>query len=221
MNNMKSKFSGLTGAQLKWIAMITMVVDHVGAVLFPEQMIFRYIGRLSFPIFCFLLVEGFVHTSNIYRYIFRLSVFALISEIPYDLTFSQQLMDFERQNVFFTLSLGIGTLYLLKYTQSNVEKWIYVAFAMLFAEMMKSDYGAFGIALILWFYYMYDDKSWKLFGGAVWNFYGGIGIQSYGAFAMIPIGLYNGKRGRQMKYFFYLFYPVHLLILFQCHRYFL
>ncbi len=219
MNRNKLNLPGITGAQLKWIAILTMVVDHMGVILFPEYLIFRYIGRLSFPIFCFLLVEGFVHTRNIQKYMIRLGGFALISEIPYDLAFNHDFLNFEKQNVFFTLCLGVGILYILKYTKNSLEKAVYIAFGMFFAEVLKSDYGAFGVALIIWFYMLYDDKIWKLLGGAMWSFYGGIGIQSYGAFAMIPIGLYNGEKGRQMKYLFYLFYPVHLLVLYQCQKY--
>lgn len=198
-----------------------MVIDHVGAVLFPEQLIFRYIGRLSFPIFCFLLVEGFVHTRNVYKYVMRLGVFAVVSEIPYDLAFRNELFNWSKQNVFFTLCLGVAVLYLLKQTKNNLEKAVYIVFAMFFAEMLKSDYGAFGILLIIWFYMLYEDKAWKLAGGAVWNLYNGIGIQSYGALAMIPIAFYNGKRGMQLKYIFYLFYPLHLLLLYQLQKYWL
>lgn len=219
MNYKDIKFSGITGAGLKILAIVTMVIDHVGAVLFPEQLIFRYIGRLSFPIFRFLLVEGFVHTRNVYRYVLRLGIFAIISEIPYDLAFSNELFNWDKQNVFFTLCLGVATLYLLKYTKRNWEKAIYIVFAIFFAEMLKSDYGAFGLLLIIWFYMLYDDKAWKLAGGAIWSFYNGIGIQSYGALAMIPIAFYNGKKGKQIKYFFYLFYPLHLLLLYQCDKY--
>lgn len=217
MNNNK-RFTGITGAGLKILAIITMVIDHMGAVLFPEQLILRYIGRLSFPIFCFLLVEGFSHTRNVYKYVMRLGVFALVSEIPYDLAFTNEFPNWNKQNVFFTLCLGVATLYLIKYTKSNWERTIYIIFALFFAEMLKSDYGAFGILLILWFYMLYDDKVWKLAGGAIWSFYNGIGIQSYGALAMIPISFYNGKRGIQLKYIFYLFYPVHLLLLYQLRK---
>lgn len=219
--NKKMNFSGITGSGLKIIAIITMVIDHVGAVLFPEQLIFRYIGRLSFPIFCFLLVEGFVYTKNVYKYVARLGIFAIVSEIPYDLAFSNELFNWNKQNVFFTLCLGVVILYLLKNTRQGWEKAIYIVFALLFAEMMKSDYGAFGILLIIWFYMLYDDKAWKLAGGAIWSFYNGIGIQSYGALAMIPIALYNGRRGMQLKYIFYLFYPFHLLLLYQLQKYWL
>jgi hypothetical protein len=145
-------------------------------------------------------------------------VFALVSEMPYDLAFSNEFLNWDKQNVFFTLCLGIATLYLLECTKSNWERVIYIIFAIFFAEMLKSDYGAFGLLLIIWFYMLYDDKAWKLAGGALWSFYNGIGIQSYGALAMIPIAFYNGKRGKQLKYIFYLFYPVHLLLLYQIRK---
>lgn len=221
MKNNNLKIPGITGSGLKIIAIITMVIDHLGAVLFPEHLIFRYIGRLSFPIFCFLLVEGFVHTRNIYKYVMRLGIFAIVSEIPYDLAFSNELFAWNKQNVFFTLCLGVATLYLLKNTRQKWETVIYIVFALLFAEMLKSDYGAFGIILIILFYMLYDDKAWKLTGGAIWNFYNGIGIQSYGALAMVPIALYNGKRGMKLKYIFYLFYPLHLLLLYQLRKIYL
>ena len=74
--------AGITSYQLKWIAIVTMVIDHMGAILYPTEMVFRYIGRISFPIFCFLLVEGFCHTHDIFGYMARLGAFALMSEIP-------------------------------------------------------------------------------------------------------------------------------------------
>lgn len=219
MDSNNLRFTGITGFGLKILAIVAMVIDHMGAVLFPEQLIFRYIGRLSFPIFCFLLVEGFVYTRNVYKYVMRLGIFAVVSEVPYDLAFCNEIFNWNKQNVFFTLCLGVAVLYLLKNTRNNIEKAIYIVFAMFFAEMLRSDYGAFGILLIIWFYMLYDDKAWKLAGGAMWSFYNGIGIQSYGALAMIPIALYNGKRGAKLKYIFYLFYPLHLLLLYYIQKY--
>ena len=78
---------GLSTFQLKWIAIITMLIDHIGAVLFPYELGYRIIGRIAFPIFCFLIVEGFSHTRDVRRYMVRLGIFALISELPYDLAF--------------------------------------------------------------------------------------------------------------------------------------
>ena len=80
----------INASVLKWIAVITMLIDHVGVVFFPEYSIIRWIGRISFPLFAFLICEGYRHTSNIWKYFLRLGIFAIISEIPYDIvkTFS-------------------------------------------------------------------------------------------------------------------------------------
>lgn len=200
--------------QLKWIAIITMVIDHVGAVLFPHQMIFRIIGRISFPIFCFLLVEGFFHTSNVKKYTVRLGVFALLSEIPYDLAFRGSFVDIHKQNVFFALLIGLVMMYAITYTNNMTVKVIYLVLAMWAARMIACDYGYKGILLIAVYYFFRDRLLVKTFLGALWNFLGGISLQMYGALASVPIMLYNGERGKGMKYIFYVFYPVHLLILY-------
>lgn len=204
---------GLSSYWLKWIAVITMVIDHTGAVLFPPQLIFRYIGRISFPIFCFLIVEGFCHTSNVKRYIIRLGCFAAISEIPFDIAFNEKLLEFESQNVFFTLLIGLVLLYVVQKSGNWVEKLLWLVIAMAAALFLKSDYSCYGVLLIFWFYIMREKKWRKLLGGAVWNFHGYYQVQGYGALSMLVIALYNGKRGPKMRYFFYLFYPLHLLLL--------
>ena len=123
---------------LKLIAIITMVIDHTGAIFFPDQMWLRAIGRIAFPIFVFLLVEGLFNTSNIKKYLTRLGIFALISEIPFDMAFykarfgvdfltdlkgatqDMQILDLfirrliKHQNIFFTLFLGLLAIYLMK-----------------------------------------------------------------------------------------------------------
>ena len=105
---------GLNSFQLKCIAVITMIIDHTGAVLFPGELVFRYIGRISFPIFCFLLVEGFFHTRDMRKYMLRLGVFAVLSEIPYDLAFRGTMLEFSHQNVFFSLLIGVMMMYALE-----------------------------------------------------------------------------------------------------------
>ncbi len=204
----------LNSYQLKCIAIITMVIDHVGAVLFPYHMIFRCIGRISFPIFCFLLAEGFYHTKNVPKYIIRLGLFALLSEIPYDLTFRHIYLEFSRQNVFFTLMVGMVLMYMLEKTNSVMVKAVDVLLAMWIAETLRSDYGARGILLIMVYYYFRDNKAMKSALGVGWNFIWTSAVQKYGAFATIPIMMYNGEKGRNLKYVFYAFYPLHLLILY-------
>ena len=104
----------LDSFQLKCIAILTMFIDHMGAVFFPGELMFRYIGRIAFPIFAFLLVEGYFHTRDVRRYMLRLGLFAVISEIPYDLAFRETILEFEHQNVFFTLFIGVAMMYALE-----------------------------------------------------------------------------------------------------------
>ena len=96
----------MSGQSLKFIAIATMVIDHIGLALFPDELIWRYIGRISFPIFAFLIVEGFVHTSDFKKYIGRILLFAIISEIPFNLLVSGKVLDFTHQNVFFTFAFN-------------------------------------------------------------------------------------------------------------------
>ena len=204
----------LNSFQLKWIAIVTMVIDHVGAVLFPQHLIFRFIGRISFPIFCFLLVEGFFHTRNIEKYMIRLGSFAIISEIPYNLAFSRTVLDSGKQNVFFTLLLGILLMYMME-KSGNI--WIKVTWVLLFswiAVTICCDYTYKGILLVTIYYYLREKNALKTLLAGTWNFLWGNTIQYYGVLAVIPISMYNGEKGKSMKYFFYAFYPVHLLILY-------
>ena len=211
--------AGITSYQLKWIAIETMVIDHMGAILYPTEMVFRYIGRVSFPIFCFLLVEGFCHTHDIFGYMARLGAFALMSEIPYDLAFNGEVLEFTHQNVFFTLLLGVILMYVLEKGGEWPQKAVEVLLVMWMAVFFHTDYGYRGILLIFIFYQLRRFRWAKLGCGAAWNLIWNRSIQGYGAFAMIPIALYNGSRGKKMKYFFYIFYPAHLLILFVISRY--
>ncbi len=208
------KKAGLTSYQLKCIAIVTMLVDHTGAILFPGEMLWRMAGRLSFPIFCFLLVEGFCHTHDVRLYLVRLGGFALISEIPYDIAFHGKILEFEGQNVFFTLFLGVVLMCMLRRCIEWPVKITAVLLVMWLAVSLRVDYSFKGIFLIAVFFLCRECLWAKLAGGAVWNFLWNGSIQGYGALAMIPVALYNGRQGRKMKYFFYAFYPVHLLVLF-------
>ena len=198
--------------QLKCIAIVTMLIDHIGAILFPSMIGFRIIGRFSFPIFCFLLVEGFYHTRDVKKYMIRLGIFALISEIPYDLAFRNVFLEFTRQNVFFTLLLGVVLMYFLTRTNRTYVKLCYVFLAMWMAVLAGMSYDYRGILLIMIYYFCRNNQTAKLVLGSAWNFLW-TGVQQFGTLASIPIAFYNGKKGKSMKYLFYVFYPVHLLIL--------
>ncbi len=238
---------GVSGAVLKWFAIITMLMDHFGAA-FLEGMfsargyrwgtgIFSYnfciamriIGRLAFPVFCFLLIEGLVHTRSRWKYLLRLAVFALLSDVPFDRAFFQSWFTLKHQNVFFTLMLGLAACAAWDWlTQGNdpacppvrgLAAILVAAAAVLGAEWIHSDYGALGVVLILVMYLLREKPYARdllgigvlclmfLMGHSHW-------IEVFGALSFPLFHLYNGQRGRQPKYFFYVFYPAHLLLLY-------
>lgn len=205
--------------QLKWIAIISMAIDHTGAVLFPENAALRCIGRIAFPVFCFLLVEGFIHTRDVRRYMGRLALFAFLSEIPFDLAFYGVPFQFRYQNVFFTLLGGVALMYFWEKYRAWYIRGVFVLFFVWIAGAILSDYGGSGILLILIYYMFREHRKTKLILGAGWNVLFFQGIQWFGAGASLPIACYNGKKGPGMKYFFYVFYPAHLLLLYAIKKY--
>ena len=222
------KYRILSGSALKMIAVITMLIDHIGAVLLsmyqPAQkilftlfgreytvyLIFRDIGRAAFPIFCFLLLEGFRHTRSRFLYGRNLLLFALLSEIPWNLMFTNTLR-YERQNVFFTLFLGYLAFCAIEYFQTRPSMQLLCILGLLVVSIfLKADYGWRGYIFLLIMYYMRDDKPGQAILGSCWLYY-----EWRASFAFLSINLYNGKRGfirgKSAKYFFYWFYPVHII----------
>ncbi|MCH5267703.1 MAG: hypothetical protein J1E62_05090 [Lachnospiraceae bacterium] len=207
----------MDGSTLKWIALITMLIDHIGFVFFSrgDNILFvvytvcRQIGRISFPLFCFLLVEGFCHTRDVKKYILRMTGFAFLAEIPFDLLFRGKIVKLDAQNVLFTFVLGLVTLLLVKKNALWDIKTILTFLVMGgLAYFFRVDYTWFGIALILVFYY-FRERPWErtMVAGAflIW--------EPVSLLALLPIACYNGERGKGGKYFFYWFYPLHLLVL--------
>ena len=216
-----SRYQRLDGTVLKLIACLSMFIDHLGAVCFSGMMGFRIIGRLAFPIYCFLLVEGAVHTRNMKKYILRMGIFALISEVPFDLAFYHRLVYTGHQNVFFTLGLGLLAIWFLEHPIEQLDipdvlyKLLVIIAAGLIAEFFNTDYGFTGIAVICIFYYLRGQPQLKYPIAAILQAAMG-GVEVYAVLALIPILLYNGQRGRQtkvMQYGFYIFYPAHLLLI--------
>lgn len=225
----------MTSNKLKIIACLTMLIDHVGAVLYPNQIVFRIIGRIAFPIFAFLIVEGYFYTKDFKKYIKRLMIFALVSELPFDLAFFGGI-GFEHQNVFFTLFLGLLALhYYDKYKESN-EKFanVIVLLIGLVSILFFTDYNIYGIYMIFVFY-LYRGNTSRIFlyigliNGfmAISNWFSGIitlanSVQIFALLSFGFIALYNGEKGKKgifIKYIFYLFYPIHLLTLYLIYNY--
>ncbi|MBP5185233.1 MAG: hypothetical protein J6113_09005 [Lachnospiraceae bacterium] len=219
----------MSGFVLKLIAMVTMIIDHVTAVFVPTgtvaYFIGRAIGRVAFPLFCFLLVEGFYHTKSIKKYVLRLAAFALISEIPFDLAIRRKFFDWNYQSVMLTLLIGLVCIGLVEYIKQRfypMQLFVYTVLSSLvmlaagiLAMALGTDYGMFGIVVILIMYFARRSKPLQLAGfiGASVLSYGLSGTETIGALAFIFIFLYNGKKGPDDKKAFYLVYPLHLLVL--------
>lgn len=172
----------------------------------------RLVGRIAFPIFCFLLAEGFTYTRDPKRYLLSLGLFALISEVPFDLASKGVFLEFTYQNVFFTLFLGACTLYAYEYIEekgwSRYVNILPITLFMAIAHFAHTDYGIYGVGFILCMYVLRGDRVKQTFIGFL------LGLaQITASLAFAPIFYYNGKRGLSLKWFFYIFYPAHLLIL--------
>lgn len=218
---------GISQSAVKVIAVISMLIDHIGAVLLPQYYIMRKIGRLAFPLYSFLIVEGYFHTRSKYKYALRMFAFIFISEIPFDLAFRKQLFYPDSNNVFITLFLGFISVWCL---DELIEKSKYLApvglaaavFLGYLAEWLNGDYGWFGVALTVVFYIFKDFKPLVILPFTLLVFlYTGVfdgvftHIENLCLFAYIPIFLYNGTKGKvRLKYAFYVFYPAHLLIIY-------
>ena len=199
---------------LKMIAIISMLIDHIGYAFFPEVKILRIIGRLAFPIFAYVLTEGFVYTREVKKYMLRLGVFALISEIPFDLMRRAVLFETSTQNIFFTLFLGVVMMYLVSKTNIVIIQYGIVAFLILVCRFLHTDYSSTGLLIIIIFYIFRERKIEKLLiVGLVFIAIAG-GIQIFAILALPLIALHSGEQGPKMKLFFYLFYPAHLFILY-------
>ena len=176
----------------------------------------RMIGRLAFPIYAFMIVEGFHHTRNPKKYLLRLIAFAFISEIPFDLALHKGVLFYpDAQNVFFTLSIGLAMLIGLKQFKSSLYLCsIIVLSACAYAEFMHTDYSYRGILVILMFELCRDCPLARNLSVMAVFMKIAYWFNGYASVALLPISLYNGKKGPSWKYFFYSFYPVHLLILY-------
>lgn len=209
---------GIDAFTLKMIAIVTMLIDHIGCIFFPEYPIFRIIGRIAFPVFAFMIVEGFLHTRNLKKYAIRLAVFALISELPFDYAFFGGIA-IEHQNVLVTFLLAVLAMYIDKRFGRIAGFGAALAVGLL-AEVVVCDYGMFGIIVVMVFYWNYDKFFNKMIiSSAVLGIIPiQMAIQVFDLLALIPIALYNGKKGISIKYFFYAFYPGHLVVLYIIHR---
>ena len=199
---------------LKIIAIITMFLDHYYRIIGGPEWL-SILGRLAFPIFAFSISEGYSHTKNVNKYLMRLLNFAIIIQLPNFLGFQEYPL-----NIFFTLALGLFCLEILDNNKINiVVRYIVVLYLCFLAEKTGLDYGAYGVILIILFNKLRNNKLYIFIAFLALNLVilkiGNLTeIQIYSMLSLIPIFLYNGKKGYGMKYFFYLFYPLHFIFLY-------
>lgn len=238
------KEKGISQEGLKLIACVTMLIDHIGAVLGYEwymvrsmaagvhlqnlwdlYMLMRIIGRIAFPIYCFMLVEGAYRTRNPRKYGARLAVGVLLAEIPFDLAFSGG-WDWSSNSVMITLLLGFCMIEAMKRVKILWKCLLVIPFWFL-AEKMMTDYAGHGILIIAFLALIKDMPYERLlralgmipllaFGATIPLGYGKIYLELFGLIALIPISCYSGKKrtySKAAQWAFYLFYPVHLMLL--------
>lgn len=219
-------FFGLTGNQCKILALVAMTIDHIGVQIFPQNPVLHIIGRLAFPIFAYMIAEGAKYTKNRKKYLGTMLALGICFQIVYFFT-EHSLY----QSIFITFSLSILLIYALDHAlkRKTFDAWIllvllflviffvaYIVPELLVDRDFYIDYGIWGILLPV-FVYLGKNKWEKLALCVIPLFFLSLMFidQKYAFFALIPLALYNGKRGKlNMKYLFYIYYPLHLIIIY-------
>lgn len=217
----------LSGSTLKLIAVISMLIDHIAFALLRNQTqvvialagheltlyeLLRKIGRPAFPIFCFLITEGYLHTHDRRKYGRNLLLFALISEIPWNLLHNNSIFC-QSQNVYFTLFFGyLGICALERYRKTPTRSALCLVGLLILSNYFNADYGIKGFALVLALYALREQELPRAAVGCAL-----LGSPLASGTAFLFIRFYNGERGfirsKWLKFAFYAFYPVHILVL--------
>lgn len=238
----KGKNIEITSAGLHIMAMVFMLCDHLWGTVVPGNDWLTCIGRISFPLFAFMIVEGYFHTGNLKKYVKRLFLFALISEIPFNLAMGSSLFYPVHQNVLWSFLMAIGFIHWNEKAVKSGKWWKRVAIAVisiilayLLGIITMVDFYHAGVLTVLVFYFFRNRKWYNYIAQFICLWYinmeilGGysyqlnilgqtyfVARQGFALLALIPIWLYRGRQGYHTKtfqYFCYWFYPVHLLVL--------
>ena len=231
----------MTSFILKIIALVSMFCDHFGDAFVKQFSFLNLIGRIAFPIFAFQISEGFMHTKNIKKYFLRLGIFALVSQVPFYL-FCHKFLNVSpfALNVFFTLFIGLLAIYIFDYIGKIVQgqeqkqqvlcKFVGLCIVILLAyvaEVLQTDYGYWGVIVVFMFYILKGKKmltTLVFFILCVINYLPELILSNFHIvylsmaictfLPIIFINEYNGKQGIKIKYLLYMFYPLHLLLLY-------
>ena len=231
-----------TSMSLHIMAMAFMLCDHLWGTVIPGNDWLTCIGRLTLPIFAFLLVEGYFHTKNLKKYVTRLLIFAVLSEIPFNLAMGSSVFYPLHQNILWSFLISIGLIHWNETARSKGKLWIRilvgcttVVLGYIAGLVTLVDYHNAGILTVLVFYFFRGHKWWNYIGQFICLWY--INMEMLGGFtyefqflgntvyfarqglallALIPIWMYRGKQGlhnKAIQYSYYAFYPLHLLVL--------
>lgn len=217
----------MTSFVIKIIACFTMVLDHIKyAIPSTNNFVTVYLGRLSFPLFAFLISEGFTHTSNLKKYYKRLLLFGVVSQIPFML-FRTLTGEWKLLNIMFTLLLGLMCITIY---EKESRKWISIPAVIIisiFGDLINVDYSWFGVLLVFLIHLLKNKKVLLVITCSIVTFifyytlYGSIIFELKYLLlvicTMLSFGFimtYNGKQGKKMKNFFYWFYPIHMLVVY-------
>ena len=240
---MKKKFKiETTSASLHIMAMVLMLCDHLWGTIVPGNDWLTCIGRISFPIFAFMIVEGYFHTKNLKKYVYRLLIFAILSEIPFNLAMGSNIFYPMHQNVLWSFLISIGLIHWNERAKASCKLWkqivtgcVTIILGYVIGLLTMVDFYHAGILTVLVFYFFRQKKWWSYLGQFLGLWYinmellGGFGYeiqlfgkdyfllrQGFALLALVPIWLYRGRQGYHSKafqYICYAFYPIHLLIL--------
>lgn len=232
----------LSAAALHILAMAFMLMDHLWATLLPAQEWLTCVGRIAFPIFAFMAVEGYFHTHNLKKYLLRMLIFAVISEVPFDLMYGGTWFYPVHQNVIWTLMMGLVGIHLMESVRKKKSTFVYILVSAivvilggLLGTLSMVDYYGIGVLTVFIFYFFRGRKWWCLLGQMLALYWvnvemlGGLmypirlfGMefelcqQGLALLALLPIWLYRGRQGYHSKpfqYFCYAFYPIHMLVI--------
>lgn len=239
---MEKKQLDISSCGLHILAMALMLSDHLWASAFPNERIFTCIGRLAFPIFAFMIVEGYFHTRDFRKYCLRMLGFALISEIPFDLLYSGTPVYWFHQNVLWTFLISLLGIRAVELIKAKGKLWLTIPVSFLIvtvctlaAAVLMTDFYGFGCLMVFTFYFFRGRKWWCFLGQLILMWYINVELmggmyypvelfgrtyelieQGLALLALIPIWLYRGRKGycsKAFQYFCYSFYPLHCLIL--------
>ena len=232
----------LSAAALHILAMTFMLMDHLWATLLPAQEWLTCVGRIAFPIFAFMAVEGYFHTHNLKKYLLRMLIFAVISEVPFDLMYGGTWFYPVHQNVIWTLMMGLAGIHLMETVRKKKSTFVYILVSVivvilggLLGTLSMVDYYGIGVLTVFIFYFFRGRKWWCLLGQMLALYWVNVELlgglmypirlfgmefelcqQGLALLALLPIWLYRGRQGYHSKpfqYFCYAFYPMHMLVI--------